>query len=109
MVTTLDLYQREVSAEHGTGIDVHLVGILQGLARWGVPEDKQTGTGYRRDNAVLSVANPLTIPDDHIFRDRLIEFIFVVRVVSVADNDFTFSGNQLDDEWQLSCFVNQSL
>nr|DAL36385.1 MAG TPA_asm: hypothetical protein [Caudoviricetes sp.] len=109
MVTTLNLYQREVSAKHSSCVDVHLVGILQGLARRGVAEDKQIGTVYRRGNAVLSVANPFTIPDDHIFRDRLIEFIFVVRVVSVADNDFTFSGNQLDDEWQLSCFVNQHL
>ena len=99
MVTTLHLNQREVSAKHRSCVDVHLVGILQGLARRGVAEDKQISTGYRRDNAALSVANPLTIPDDHIFRDRLIEFIFVVGVVSVADNDFTFSGNQLDDEW----------
>lgn len=109
MGTTLNLYQREVSAEHGTSIDVHLVGILQGLARRGVAEDKQISTSYRRDNAVLSVANPFTIPDDHVFRDRLVERIFVMRVVSVADNDFTFSGNQLDDEWQAGRFMNQSL
>src|SRR5690606_25642576 len=102
MATTLNLYQREVSAEYGTGVYVHLVCIRHRPARWRVSEDKQISTGYRRDNAVLSVANPLTIPNDHIFRDGLIERIFVMRVVSMADNDFTLSGNQLDDEWQLS-------
>ena len=97
MFTTLDLHQREVSAKHSSCVDVHLVGILQGLARRGVAEDKQISTGYRRDNAVLSGANPLTIPDHHFFWYWLIECVLVVRVVSVADNDFTLSGNQLDD------------
>lgn len=105
----MNLYQCEVSAEHSSGVDVHLVGILQGLARRGVAEDKQISTGYRRDNAVLSVAYSLTVPDHHFFWYWLIECVFIVRVVSVADNDFTFSGNQLNDEWQLSRFVDQSL
>ena len=72
-------------------------------------EDKQISTGYRRDNAVLSVANPLAVPDHHFFWYWLIECVFVVRIVSVAYDDLLIAGNQLDDEWQLSCFVNQSL
>ena len=60
-------------------------------------EDEQIGTGYLRDNTVLRVANPLTIPYHHFFRYWLIECVFVVGVVCVADDDLLIAGNQFDN------------
>lgn len=47
--------------------------------------------------SVLRIGYPLSVPDDHFLWHWLVELIFVVRVVSVADDNFTVAGHQLDD------------
>lgn len=45
MGTALNLHHCQVSAEYGTGIDIHLVGVFDWFARRCMPEDKQVCTG----------------------------------------------------------------
>ncbi len=105
MGTTLNLYQREISAEHGTGIDVHLICILQGLARWGVSEDKHIGAFDFSCQAVLRVGDALAVPDNLLGISWLVEFVFVVWIVGMANDVFFIDCHQFYDQRQFSGYA----